>query len=350
MEEFDVVVIGSGPGGYVAAIRAGQLGLKTACIEKDKPLGGTCLNVGCIPSKTLLHATEEYYNLRHKGQKMGLLFQGISYDWEVMQKQRSSIVTSFNQGIDFLFKKNKVTRFLGEATLKSANEIAIKDHDTIKAKNIILATGSEPIPLPFLPFDEKTVLSSTGALALSEVPSTMIVVGAGVIGVELGSVYSRLGTKVQFIEFLDRICPTMDEFVSQHFQRLLEAQGLKFDLSHKVTGATVAQGRVELQVEDQKSQEKKSYTADAVLICIGRRPYTKNLGLEKAGVAVSPKGQVIVDSSFRTSIPNIYAIGDIIDGPMLAHKASEEGVAAAEIIAGQSPHVDYISIPNVIYT
>lgn len=353
MEEFDVVVIGSGPGGYVAAIRAAQLGLKTACIEKDEPLGGTCLNVGCIPSKTLLHASEEYWTFRHKGLEMGLLFQGISYDWSVMQKSRVSVVKSFNAGIDFLFKKNKITRFLGLGTLASANEIAIKkgaETTAIRAKNIILATGSEPIALPFLPFDEKMVLSSTGALALENVPSTLIVIGAGVIGVEIGSVYARLGSKVQFIEFLDRICPTMDETVSRQFEVILKGQGMQFALSSKVTSATVAKGNIELQAEDQITKEKKSYSAEAVLVCIGRKPYTQGLGLEKAGIALTPKGQVAVDDRFRTSQPSVYAIGDLIDGPMLAHKASEEGVAVAEIIAGHVPSVDYMAVPSVIYT
>lgn len=353
MEEFDVVVIGSGPGGYVAAIRAAQLGLKTACIEKDEPLGGTCLNVGCIPSKTLLHASEEYWMLRKKGQEMGLLFQGISYDWSVMQKTRGKVIGGFNKGIEALFKKNKVTRFFGLGTLTSAHEIAIKkgsETSKIHAKNIILATGSEPIPLPFLPFDEKIVLSSTGALALENVPSSLIVVGAGVIGVELGSVYARLGSKVQFIEFLDRICPTMDETVSRQFEGLLKEQGMQFALSSKVTTATVAKGNVRLEAEDQKTKEKKSYSAEAVLVSIGRRPYSQGLGLDKAGIALTPKGQVAVDDYFRTSQPNVYAIGDLIDGPMLAHKASEEGVAVAEIIAGQKPTVDYMAVPSVIYT
>ncbi len=353
MEEFDVVVIGSGPGGYVAAIRAAQLGLKTACIEKDAPLGGTCLNVGCIPSKTLLHASEEYWKFRTKGQELGLLFQGISFDWSIMQKKRSSVISGFNQGIDWLFKKNKITRFLGTGSLVSPQEIAIRkgeETSTIRAKNIILATGSEPIPLPFLPFDEKIVLSSTGALALEHVPKTLIVIGAGVIGVELGSVYARLGSKVQFIEFLDRICPTMDEMVSREFEVILQTLGLQFALSSKVTGATIAEGNIQLDVEDQKSKEKRTYAAEAVLVCIGRRPFAKGLNLEKVGIAMTPKGQVAVDNLFRTSKPNIYAIGDLIDGPMLAHKASEEGVAVAEIIAGHQPVIDYVAIPNVIYT
>ncbi len=349
MEEFDVVVIGSGPGGYVAAIRAAQLGLKTACIEKDEPLGGTCLNVGCIPSKTLLHASEEYWKLKTKGKKLGINCSSLEFEWPAMQQERKSVIKGFNKGIEGLFKKNKITRILGSASLTSPHQIDIQGMK-ISAKNIILATGSEPIPLPFLPFDEKFVLSSTGALALQKIPSTLLVVGAGVIGVELGSVYARLGSKVQFIEFLDRICPTMDESISRQFEALLRAQGLEFALSTKVTGATLTDKSVQLDVEDQKSQEKKQYAADAVLVCIGRRPYAEGLGLDKAGVLRNVKGQVIVDHSFRTNHSTIYAIGDLIDGPMLAHKASEEGVVVAELIAGHTPKVDYAAIPSVVYT
>lgn len=353
MEEFDVVVIGSGPGGYVAAIRAAQLGLKTACVEKDPPLGGTCLNVGCIPSKTLLHATETLWKLRHNGQKMGLKCPDIGFDFPVMQKERVDVIQGFNKGIEGLFKKNKITRFLGLGSFLSPQEINVQngsEKTVIRAKNTILATGSEPVPLPFLPFDEKTILSSTGALALEKVPSSLLVVGAGVIGVELGSVYSRLGTKVQFIEFLDRICPTMDAGISMHFQQILRAQGMQFSLSTKVIGGTISENRVQIQVEGVENKEKQTHTADAVLVSIGRRPYSKGLALEKAGLALTPKGQLAVDNNFRTSHPSIYGIGDLIDGPMLAHKASEEGVAVAEIIAGQKPSVHYIAVPNVIYT
>lgn len=322
---YDVVVIGSGPGGYVAAIRAAQLGLKTACIEKDRTLGGTCLNVGCIPSKVLLHDSE------------------TSTDFAKMMARKVEVVSGFTSGIQFLFKKNKVDWIAGHGRLKSSTAIDV-DGKTIEAKHIILATGSQPISLPFLPFNETTILSSTGALALPKVPKKMLVVGAGVIGVELGSVYKRLGSEVTFIEFLDRICPAFDIALSKGLQKALTAQGMVFHLSHKVTKAQ----NTTLTVEGPSGPSQ--FTADAILVAVGRKPYSDRLGLEEVGIQKDAKGFVTIDSSFRTSQPNIFAIGDLVDGPMLAHKASEEGVAVAELIAGHRPTINYMAIPNVAYT
>lgn len=350
-EIFDVVVIGAGPGGYVAAIRAAQLGLKTACVEKNPNLGGTCLNVGCIPSKALLHSSELFYKLKTEAKDLGIIAKELSCDFNRMMERKNGIVKTFNQGIEALFRKNKITHFVGEASLVSKTEISIKEvkgAEVIQAKNIILATGSEPVSLPFMPIDEKQIITSTGALALSSVPKKMIVVGAGIIGVELGSVYSRLGTEVVFVEFLDRICPTLDRTLSKELQHCLEKQGMQFKLNSKVVAASKAGGSVSLKVQTQSDEEEMK--GDVVLVSIGRKPYTANLGLEKASIALGDKGFIPVDSSFRTSVSTIYAIGDIIDGPMLAHKASEEGVCVAEIIAGHKPSLEYITIPSVVYT
>ncbi len=318
-------MIGSGPGGYVAAIRAAQLGLKTACIEKDQTLGGTCLNVGCIPSKVLLHDSE------------------FSKDFAKMMARKNKVVSGFTNGIEFLFKKNRIDWISSYGRLKSPNEIDVNGK-TLEAKNIILATGSAPISLPFLPFDEKKILSSTGALALSSVPKKLLVVGAGIIGVELGSVYKRLGAEVIFIEFLDRICPSFDLALSKGLQKALTAQGMVFYLSHKVVKA---QGTtLTLQGPSGETQ----LNGDAVLIAVGRKPYSEGLGLETVGIEKDAKGFVLIDASFRTTQPNIFAIGDLVEGPMLAHKASEEGVAVAELLAGHRPTLNYIAIPGVAYT
>ncbi len=348
MEEFDVIVIGSGPGGYVAAIRAAQLGFKVACVDKIKELGGTCLNVGCIPSKTLLHSSELYYKFKSEAEELGLTCPGMGYDFARMMERKRKVITAFNQGITGLFKKNKITAFNGHATLVSPTLIKINESQEISAKHIILATGSEPIALPFLPFDEKRVLSSTGALTLENVPKKMLVIGAGVIGVELGSVYSRLGAEVTFIEFLDRVCPTMDETLSKTALEQFTKQGMKFHLSSKVVGGEIKGERVELKVA--LPTETITLDADVVLVAIGRKPYTKNLGLENVGIIPNAKGFIPIDGNFRTTAPSIYAIGDLVDGPMLAHKASEEGVAVAEILAGKNPVLNYMSIPSVVYT
>lgn len=343
MNHFDVVVIGSGPGGYVAAIRAAQLGFKVACVDKVKELGGTCLNIGCIPSKALLHASELYWKMVHEAEHYGLKAEKCSYSFKDMMNRKQKVVTTFNEGISALFQKNKITFIPGSAKLISPAVVQVAG-EQIGAKHIILATGSEPIGLPFLPFDEKRIVSSTGALALTKVPERLLVIGAGVIGVELGSVYSRLGSKVEFVEFLDKICPTLDTSISKEFQKILTKQGMAFRLSSKVTGADISSKEIVLRI----GQEQLA--GDVVLIAVGRKPYTQNLGLEAVGITLTPKGTIPIDHRFRTSVPNIYAIGDIIDGPMLAHKASEEGVAVAEIIAGQNPVVNYLAIPNVIYT
>ncbi|MBS0626199.1 MAG: dihydrolipoyl dehydrogenase [Verrucomicrobia bacterium] len=340
---YDVAVIGSGPGGYVAAIRCAQLGLKTACIEKNPTLGGTCLNVGCIPSKALLHSSEFYWKLQHEGAKHGLQYSSLHYDWNTIQARKDQVVSGFTKGIDGLFKKNKVDWIAGHATLKSPTTIAV-GAQTIEAKSIILATGSEPIPLPFLPFDEKKILSSTGALALSSVPKKLLIVGAGIIGVELGSVYNRLGSEVTFIEFLDRICPGFDLEISKHLLKTFTSQKMTFHLSHKVVSAQ----NTTLTVQGPEGE--KQFTGDAVLVAVGRRPYSDKLGLDSVGIQKDPKGFIPIDASFRTSQPNIFAIGDLVEGPMLAHKASEEGIAVAELIAGHRPTIDYLAIPNVAYT
>ena len=342
-ENYDVVVIGSGPGGYVAAIRAAQLGLKTACVEKDKALGGTCLNVGCIPSKCLLQSTEFYSKILKEGKTHGISADP-TFDFTQMMQRKETVISGFNKGIQGLFRKNKITSISGCATFKTPHTISV-DGKEITAKNFILATGSVPTPLPFLPFDEKQILSSTGALSLQKVPKKMVVVGAGIIGVELGSVYSRLGTEVHFLEFLDRICPTLDASLSQALQKSLTSQGLSFQLSTKVTGGEVSSSGVILSLEN-----SDPITADVALVAIGRSPYTKNLGLEAITLSTDSKGFLSIDANFRTSHPHIYAIGDLVEGPMLAHKASEEGYAVSEIIAGHAPHIDYIAIPSVVYT
>ncbi len=350
-ESYDLIVIGSGPGGYVAAIRAAQLGLKTACVEKNTALGGTCLNVGCIPSKALLHSSELLWKLQHEAKENGVEISGSSFNFPQMMTRKQKIVASFNDGIAGLFKKNKITRLTGTATLVNPTTVSITggaSPQEVSARFILLATGSEPIALPFLPFDEKKILSSTGALALEKPPQKMLVVGAGIIGVELGSVYSRLGTSVTFVEFLDRICPTLDESLSKELHHILQTQNMQFHLSSKVTSADISDKQITLKVQTSSSTQEMS--ADAVLVCIGRKPYTQGLGLDKVGVATSEKGFVKIDGQFRTSLPNIFAIGDIVDGPMLAHKASEEGVAVAEILCGHSPKIEYAAIPNVVYT
>jgi len=346
-ETYDVVVIGSGPGGYVAAIRAAQLGLKTACIEKDATLGGTCLNVGCIPSKSLLQSSELYSQILHHSKEHGIE-ASATVDFAQMMKRKNQVVAGFNQGIQGLFKKNKITHIKGKATFTSPTQVLVEGKE-VSAKNFILATGSEPTPLPFLPFDEKRVLSSTGALALDKIPKKMVVVGAGIIGVELGSVYSRLGAEVVFVEFLDKVCATLDSSLSKGLEQALTKQGMSFQLSTKVTSADVSAKGVALTVET-SDQKTAQITGDIALVSIGRRPYTEGLGLDKIGIETDKRGFLPIDTNFRTVQPHIYAIGDIVDGPMLAHKASEEGYVVAEILAGQSPHIEYITIPSVVYT
>lgn len=346
--EYDVIVIGAGPGGYVAAIRAAQLGLKTACIEKESTLGGTCLNVGCIPSKALLQSSEYYELMQKEAKEHGIGVSGLSIDFQQIMQRKSQIVKGLVDGVASLFKRHHIERIEGTAKFVDPHSIEVDSQGVkkrLEADHVILASGSEPIPLPFLPFDEKTVLSSTGALSLPFVPKSMLMVGAGVIGVELASVYNRLGTKVKVVEMLDRICNPLDITLCKALQRILEKQGLKFYLSAKVLEAK-SKNTLTVSI-DQKNVEM---SADVILVAIGRRPYTKGLGLESIGINIDAKGFVVISPDFRTSVPHIYAIGDIVDGPMLAHKASEEGMAAAEIIAGLKPHVNYMAIPSVIYT
>ena len=350
-EKFDVTVIGGGPGGYVCAIRLSQLGLKTACIESRGTLGGTCLNIGCIPSKSLLNLSENFHKAKNF-EKLGIETGEIKLNLEKMMKNKDKAVTVLTKGVEFLFKKNKVTYFKGTGSFKNQNQISIihnKEETTIETKNTIISTGSEPVSLRGIEFDEEKILSSTGALSISKLPKKMVVVGGGYIGLEMGSVWSRLGTEVQVIEFLDHITPGMDKEISTEFMKILKKQGIKFELKTKVEKITKSKNGVIIETFS-KEGKKNKFEADVVLISVGRRPYTKNLNLEKIGVELDKKGNVKVNKNFQTNIKNIYAIGDVIEGPMLAHKAEEEGIAVAELISGQSGHVNYDTIPSVVYT
>ncbi|PIS00304.1 MAG: dihydrolipoyl dehydrogenase [Chlamydiae bacterium CG10_big_fil_rev_8_21_14_0_10_35_9] len=347
MRDYQVAVIGAGPGGYVAAIKASQLGLKTVCIEKRKTLGGTCLNVGCIPSKCLLHSSELFFQSKYHFSHHGIDTPNVHFDFSKMQTRKNEVVKSFVQGIDFLFKKNKVEHIEGYAKLVDPYTIEVEGKK-VTADNIILATGSEPIELDFLKFDEKKVVSSTGALELSSIPKKMAIVGAGIIGVELGSVFSRLGASVEFVEFLDRICPTFDKDISDAAYKVFTKQGMKFSLSHKVTSAKVDNEQVFLQVEGAK--KTKELQADTVLVAIGRKPNSSHLGLEKVGIQRTEKGFIRVNDCFQTNYPHIFAIGDVIGGQMLAHKASEEGICVVEFIKGTTLKLSYVAIPSVAYT
>lgn len=349
--EYDIAVIGSGPGGYVAAIRAAQLGFKTICIEKSKSLGGTCLNVGCIPSKALLQSTEHYDFIQKHSGEHGIDVTGVSFRFDDMMKRKGEVVKANTDGVAGLFKRNGIDRLEGTGRFVSSHLLEVTaggEKILIEAKNIIIATGSESVPLPFLPFDEKMILSSTGALALDHVPKRMVVIGGGVIGVELASVYNRLGTQITVVEMMDRICPMMDNAISKSLLQILQKQGMTFHLNSKVTSATKEKSTISLVVV--KDKETLRLDADAVLVSVGRRPFTGGLGLAEVGVEVDAKGFIKVDDLFKTSQSHIYAIGDVIDGAMLAHRASEEGVAAVEIIAGHLPHINYMAIPNVVYT
>ncbi|MEM8986369.1 MAG: dihydrolipoyl dehydrogenase [Pseudomonadota bacterium] len=354
-DSFDVVVIGGGPGGYNCAIRAAQLGLSVACIEKreTKRFGGTCLNVGCIPSKAMLHASELYEAAKTEFADLGIKATGVKLDLPKMLGQKDDAVNGLTQGIEYLFKKNKVTGLLGAGEIIAPGKVKVTDADgktqEISAKNIVIATGSEVMPLPGVEIDEQQIVSSTGALSLPSVPKHMVVVGGGYIGLEMGSVWRRLGAEVTVVEFLDRITPGMDGEVSKQFQRILKKQGMNFKLGYKVTGAEKLKTKVKLSVEPAKGGDAETIDCDVVLVSIGRRPYTEGLGLEKVGVQVNERG-FIPTTHFKTNLDGVYAIGDVTPGPMLAHKAEDEAVACAEIIAGKAGHVNYDVIPGVVYT
>ena len=347
--DFDVLVIGAGPGGYVAAIRAAQLGLKTACAESRETLGGTCLNVGCIPSKALLHASE-YFEAAASGAmaKMGVKVTP-ELDLPAMHAQRLDAVKGLTGGIEFLFKKNKIEWLKGLASFESADTVKVGDR-TVRVKNIVIATGSSVTPLPGVEIDEKIVVSSTGALELEKVPGHLVVIGGGVIGLELGSVWRRVGAKVTCVEFLDQILPGFDDDVRKEANKIFKKQGIEFRLGTKVTGVKVNGGKATLTVEPAKGGAAETIEADAVLVSIGRRPNTEGLALEKAGLQVNQRGQIETDHEFRTSVPGVWAIGDVIPGPMLAHKAEDEGIAVAENIAGLTGIVNHDVIPSVVYT
>ena len=352
-KEFDVVIIGGGPGGYNAAIRAGQLGLTSAVVEmrETKTFGGTCLNVGCIPSKAMLHASELYEHADHGFAKLGIKLTGLKLDLDQMLTQKREAVEGLTKGVEFLLKKAKAEMFLGRGEITGANEVTVHG-DTVSvlnAKNIIIATGSEVTPLPGVETDEKQIVSSTGALELPKVPKHLVVVGAGIIGLELGSVWRRLGAKVTVVEYLDRITPGVDGETAKSFQRMLKKQGIDFKLGMKVTGAKATKTKVSLSIEPAKGGAGENIDCDTVLVCIGRRPYTAGLGLEAVGVKLSDRG-VVETKNFRTNVPSIWAIGDCIEGPMLAHKAEEDAVACIELIAGKPGHVNYDLVPGVIYT
>jgi dihydrolipoamide dehydrogenase len=351
--DYDVIIIGSGPGGYVCAVRCGQLGLKTAIIEKDKTLGGTCLNWGCIPSKALLDSTEHYYNASHTFATHGIKLENLQIDFPQMIKRKNEVVEQTVKGVDFLMNKNKITVIKGLGSFVDKNTVKIAKADgsseQVTSKNIIIATGSEATPLPFAPFDYKRIISSTEALSLPEVPKHLIVIGAGVIGAELGSVYGRLGAKVTFVEFADSMIPTMDKTMGKELQKAMRKLDTEFFFKHKVKAIENKGEEVLVTAENEKG-ETVTFTGDYCLVSVGRRPYTAGLGLENIGIQTD-RGRVPVDEpTLQTSIPNIYAIGDVIRGAMLAHKAEEEGVFVAEHIVGQKPHINYLLIPGVVYT
>ena len=350
-EKFQAVVIGGGPGGYVCAIRLSQLGIKTACIESRGSLGGTCLNIGCIPSKSLLNLSEKYHNVKNFS-KLGIEVGKIELNLEKMMKNKDKAVTVLTKGIEFLFKKNKVTYFKGVGSFKSTNQISIlnqKKTIIIESEKTIISTGSEPVSLPGINFDEKIIVSSKGALSLQAVPKKMIIVGGGYIGLEMGSVWSRLGAEVHIVEFLDHITPGMDKEISAEFMKILKKQGINFHMQTKVESIKKNKNGVIILTTD-KDGKKVNFESDVVLISVGRKPNTKNLNLESIGIDLDDKKRITTNKNFQTNIDNIYAIGDVIEGPMLAHKAEEEGIAVAEIIAGQSGHVNYNIIPSVVYT
>ncbi len=351
---FDLVVIGGGPGGYVCAIRASQLGLKTACVESRGALGGTCLNVGCIPSKSLLNLSENFNKAKKDFNKQGIEIEGIKLNIEKMMSNKNKSIQVLTKGVEFLFKKNKVTYFKGKGVLLSKNDIVVYESNNkrtnIKSKNIVIATGSTVTSLPGIEINEKNIVSSTGALSFDKVPPKLAVIGGGYIGLEMGSVWSRLGSDVTVIEFLDFITPGMDREISNEFQKILSKQGIKFKMGSKVESVKDQGNTVLISYTNVKNSKKEVLEVDKVLVSVGRKPYTEGLNLSKVGIKKDSKGRIEVNNKLQTSVSNIYAIGDVIKGPMLAHKAEEEGIAVAEILAGQAGHVNYDVIPGVVYT
>jgi dihydrolipoamide dehydrogenase len=354
MPTYDLIVIGTGPGGYVCAIRAAQLGLKTAVVEKEKTFGGTCLNIGCIPSKALLHASELFEEAGHAFPKMGIGVSTPKIDLKGLMAFKDQGVDGNVKGVDFLLKKNKVDAYFGSGRIAAPGKVEVKGNDgktqTLDTKSIVIATGSDVARLKGIDVDEKRIVSSTGALSLPEVPKHLLVIGAGVIGLELGSVWRRLGAQVTVVEFMDAVLPGMDGEIRKQAQRLFERQGMTFKLSSKVTAVDKSGPRVKATIEPAKGGAAETIEADVVLVCVGRVPYTEGLGLKEIGVKLDERGRVVVDHYYASSVPGIWAIGDVIAGPMLAHKAEDEGVAVAEILVGQAGHVNYDAIPNVVYT
>ncbi len=353
MENFDLVVIGGGPGGYVCAIRAAQLGLKTACVESRGALGGTCLNVGCIPSKSLLNLSENFHRAKKDFNQQGIEIDGLKLNIEKMMSNKNKSVQVLTKGVEFLFKKNKVSYIKGKGVLFSKNDIVVYDNDkktNYKAKNIVIATGSAVSSLPGITIDEKKIISSTGALSLNKVPKKLAVIGGGYIGLEMGSVWSRLGSEVTVIEYLDYITPGMDREISNEFKKILSKQGIKFRMNSKVNSVRNTEKGVSINCTDVKNSKDETLEFDKVLVSVGRKPYTEGLNLAKIGIKKDSKGRIVVNEKLQTAVKNIYAIGDVIKGPMLAHKAEEEGIAVAEILAGQAGHVNYDVIPGVVYT
>lgn len=349
MAEYDVIVIGAGPGGYVCAIRCAQLGLKTAVVEGRETLGGTCLNVGCIPSKALLHATHQLHEAEHNFAAMGLKGKAPSVDWNQMKSYKDEVIGQNTGGIEFLFKKNKIDWIKGWATIPATGLVKVGE-EVHRAKNIVIASGSVPSSLPGVEVDEKVVVTSTGALELPKIPKKMVVIGAGVIGLELGSVYARLGAEVTVVEYLDAVCPGMDKDVQRSFKRILEKQGLKFIMGAAVQGVDATKTKAKVRYQPKKGGDEATLDADVVLVATGRKPYTDGLGLESLGVKMTARGQIETNGKWTTTVQGVYAIGDAIEGPMLAHKAEDEGMAVAEVIAGKHGHVNYGVIPGVVYT
>lgn len=351
---YDLIVIGGGPGGYVAAIRAAQLGLHVACVEKRENLGGTCLNIGCIPSKALLSSSEKFTEAEHALAAHGVKVSGVKLDLPAMMARKDTVVADNIKGVDFLFKKNKIDRYHGAGRIAAPGKVEVTpnkgDAQTLDTRAILIATGSDSMPLPGAEIDEERIVTSTGALSLGQVPKHLVVVGAGYIGLEMGSVWGRLGAKVTVVEFLDRITPGMDGEVAKHFQRILKKQGFEFRLGAKVTGAEKLKTKIKLSLEPAVGGGEETLDCDVVLVAIGRRPYTQGLGLEALGVDTDNRGFITVDAHYQTNVEGVFAIGDCVPGPMLAHKAEDEGVACAEIIAGETGHVNYDAIPAIVYT